>query len=76
MTCESETYVNFSNERTGGNYLKMRTGAFRLDIRKRNFTVMRVRHWNMLPREVVNSPSLQVFKRCGGLPLGSTILWF
>ena len=59
------------SDRAKGNGFKLAQGSFRLDIRRKFFTQRVLMHWNRMPRETVDVPSLEAIKARLDVALGS-----
>jgi len=68
-------FMRLDSDRRKGNGLKLRQGRFRLAIRRKFFTHRVVMHWNRLPKEAVDTPSLEAFKARLDVALGSLVCW-
>jgi len=68
-------FTRVCSDRTRGNGCKLQEGRFRLDIRKKFFTMRVVKYCNRLPRETVDAASLEVFKARLDGALSSLVWW-
>jgi len=68
-------FTRVCSDRTRGNGCQLRESKFRLDIRKKFFTMRVVRPWPRLPREAVAAPSLAGFKARLDGALSNLVWW-
>ena len=68
-----QLFTRVDSDRTVVKGFKLKQEKFRLDIRRRSSPQRVVTHWNMLPKEVVDAPSLFAVKARLDVALGSLV---
>ena len=61
---EASIFLVVCSDRTRSNGLRLEHRKFHTNMRKNFFTVRVTADWNGLPREVVESPPMEIFKTC------------
>jgi len=59
---EARLFSVACSDRTRSSGLKLEQKKFCTNMQKNFFTVRVMEHWNRLPREVVDSPALEIFR--------------
>jgi len=59
---EDDLFSRACCDRTRGNGFELKEGRFTVGMRMKFFTLRVVKSWHMLPREVVDAPSLETFE--------------
>ena len=68
-------FFHVTSDGTTENYLKLHQGRFKLDIGKNFISERVVRCWNELPRELIESLSLEVLKKQLDVALSDMVYW-